>query len=133
MRSSLFGFAILFVAFTVLSPALTVAQSEDGNELLAVQAETTAEVSQSGSTENAAEADTSEEGTETLSASAEWVRAVFPIWLHDKHFLLADYQWICCFFLILLGIFADVCVRAALRWICRVVFKQLPLEELTKS
>ncbi len=136
MRSILSGFAFIFIFATLFSVPATNAQQDPINDLLATQADVPTEQSEITSSDEASGGDAQDAGEsdqDQLSASAEWVRAVFPIWLHDSHFLLADYQWICCFFLVLLGVLADVCIKAALRWTCRVVLKQRPLEELSQA
>ena len=136
MRSTLSGFAFFFIFVSLFSVPATNAQQGPINDLLVTQADIPTEQTEVVLSDEASENEAGEETASDpnqLSASAEWVRAVFPIWLHDTHFLLADYQWICCFFLVLLGVFADVCIRTALRWTCRVVFKQRPPEELPEA
>ena len=93
MRSTLSGFAFVFIFVSLISVPATNAQQGPINDLLVTQADIPTEQTEVVLSDEASENEAGEEGTSDpnqLSASAEWVRAVFPIWLPDTHLLWAD-------------------------------------------
>ena len=52
-----------------------------------------------------------------------WLRDLFPASLHDRHFLLPDYQWISLLFLIALGFAVDFVSRWLLRSVTHAWFR----------
>jgi MscS family membrane protein len=58
---------------------------------------------------------TPEEVVKTASMRLQdWLKGIFPESLQATHFLLPDYQWICVFIVLFVGLFADRLVRAIL-------------------
>jgi MscS family membrane protein len=51
---------------------------------------------------------------EEVQTFSMWLHDVFPESLHKTHFLLPDYQWVCVFIVLFVGLFADWLVRAIL-------------------